>query len=577
MVDTKRVIDIIESLQNAKENGYKVAKTAMAQSGNQIPYTPFPEAPQAAPSVVESAAPDNVSLTEEAYFPASGFAVNDTLVPRKPTTTADVWFEPYKDSGVSYAGGLSMPSGQEAVDIMQTLSANNALKEDKKKDEEDVDLSGVQPQRQRRDSKIQALGRAIDAFDFISGVDKNAYMGKTIEKEIEYEKKLAEEDPEGYQADVNRAKILSQRAYESDSIPFKKKCGRCIKKLLPFETQGLDDLTASEFFTSNGKMEIEKLKAANQMSLQRLKGEQALAQLGIKGDNAITLAERQGEIKQALQDSAKMADFARAAYVADKAAEGKVDAANIAADSKNYATDMGYKRAVDVANIGAGSRENVARINANSRENVANINAESKRAVTQMQQEGALERARITRDGALERAKITAAAKGTGNAPQKQSAFEMKVSQDALKKMKQLNESAGRWDSNAYDPSDTSQGYWSRFNVKLMPGADYGIAKSNNTKEAQDYQQFEGLAKQIVQDQLKKIYGAQFAEREGERFFLSMGLSPIADQKVRWDLFMNAINDLRVQNGLAPINPDTFEEESAPMQANGQGSNMIRL
>ena len=64
----------------------------------------------------------------------------------------------------------------------------------------------------------------------ISGVDKNAYLGKTLANEIEYEKKLMEEDPEGYQADVNRAKILSQRAYETDDIEWKKKYGAAIKK-----------------------------------------------------------------------------------------------------------------------------------------------------------------------------------------------------------------------------------------------------------------------------------------------------------------------------------------------------------
>ena len=74
-----------------------------------------------------------------------------------------------------------------------------------------------------------------------------------------------------------------------------------------------------------------------------------------------------------------------------------------------------------------------------------------------------------------------------------------------------------------------------------------------------------------MQDQLRQIYGAQFTEKEGERFFKSMGLSPTLDKKARWELFMNAINDLRIKNGYAAIDPQTFKEIGAT-QASGSSA-----
>ena len=53
-----------------------------------------------------------------------------------------------------------------------------------------------------------------------------------------------------------------------------------------------------------------------------------------------------------------------------------------------------------------------------------------------------------------------------------------------------------------------------------------------------------------IQDQLKKIYGAQMTEQEGERFFKSMGLSPYLDPALRWRLVENALNDVAHKNNL---------------------------
>lgn len=99
---------------------------------------------------------------------------------------------------------------------------------------------------------------------------------------------------------------------------------------------------------------------------------------------------------------------------------------------------------------------------------------------------------------------------------------------ERINKMKELNEQAGRW------------------------ATEYGKGVSDmmNTEASQAYNEFEGLAKQYVQDQLKKIYGAQMTEQEGERFFKSMGLSPYLDPALRWRLVENALNDVAQKNNI---------------------------
>ena len=100
---------------------------------------------------------------------------------------------------------------------------------------------------------------------------------------------------------------------------------------------------------------------------------------------------------------------------------------------------------------------------------------------------------------------------------------------ERIEKMKKLNDEAGRWATE-----------WGK-----------GISDMANTEASQAYNEFEGMAKQYVQDQLKKIYGAQMTEQEGERFFKSMGLSPYLDPKMRWRLVENALNDVAHKNGLS--------------------------
>lgn len=98
---------------------------------------------------------------------------------------------------------------------------------------------------------------------------------------------------------------------------------------------------------------------------------------------------------------------------------------------------------------------------------------------------------------------------------------------EKIKELKDLNEKAGRWATQ-----------WGK-----------GQSDMWNTESSKAYNEFEGKAKQYVQDQLKKIYGSQMTEAEGERFFKSMGLSPLLDPELRWNLVENALDDLARKSG----------------------------
>lgn len=99
---------------------------------------------------------------------------------------------------------------------------------------------------------------------------------------------------------------------------------------------------------------------------------------------------------------------------------------------------------------------------------------------------------------------------------------------DKIQELKDLNNKAGRWSTE-----------W---------GA--GMSDMANTESAQAWAEFEGKAKQYVQDQLKKIFGSQMTEQESSRFFGSLGLSRQTDPNVRWRLLENGLEDIARKNGV---------------------------
>ena len=115
---------------------------------------------------------------------------------------------------------------------------------------------------------------------------------------------------------------------------------------------------------------------------------------------------------------------------------------------------------------------------------------------------------------------------------------------EKIQELKDLNDKSGRW--------ATESGKW--------------LSDTMNTESSQAYNEFEGKAKQYVQDQLKKIYGAQMTEAEGERFFKSMGLSPYLDPQTRWTLVENALDDLARKSG------KTIKQESSAADAFMKGT-----
>ena len=432
---------------------------------------------------------------------------------------------------VSFSGGLDFAS------VQQPQQGNEFA---------DFDPSSFLPARHRRTDKERYLAFAKDAFDYVSGLDKQGFLGKTEQAMNNYDKMRMEEDPEGYQIDMNRAKALAQKAYQSQDPEIKKRYGAAIKQLLPRETQGMDDLTASEFLVGSEKMEIEKLKAANRLAVQMAKNQGNLDTAGLKADsseriaamkaeNALELKMLDGEMKKALKDK----DFEKAEMIQNKIMERTIAGKEMDFDRELMKQNFGYSKATDVANINADSRREVAGINADSRREVAGINAGSRENIANI---NAASREKIA--GINAQARVDAAKASGKKDAGATDLIGDRTSQEMVDRMKDLNQKAGRW----------------------LSDYTYSASSTRNSDAAKSYQEFEGLAKQIVQDQLRKIYGAQFTEKEGERFFKSMGLNYKMDPEVRWKLLLNQLNDLRAKAGYAPISEKGVVPMSSPVK-----------
>lgn len=327
---------------------------------------------------------DNVEITEESYVPG-GLGVEDYLIPNKPHID---W-----DTGVSYAGGFSQPAPQTAGRGFAGENINP----------DDIDLDDVKSARKRRSGFANAMMTVADLLKISASMPNvygqsalqpgSAYLGMTEEEANKRAKARMEEDPEGKEIDINRAKVLSQRASETDDPELKKKYGRAIKQLLPRETQGLDDITASTFlFNQSDKLQQQLLKNAGNLAVQREKNSGNVTTTGMKTDSN----ERIAAARNATQMQIHELDNA----VKQAIQEGKNDIALQLMDRK---ADLQTSLHI-MDNEADYARELMKQQHADYR-TVYGQDAATNR--TQMQQEGAMNRTVYSQDAATQRTQMT--------------------------------------------------------------------------------------------------------------------------------------------------------------------------
>lgn len=569
------VDDIVAALGNTRPNTKKyaeiiakeVAKDKQQGYAFAIP-TPAPEdTSRYAKIIAREAAKDRpqVVVTDESYAPNGLLytrfpepsreqeVVEDILVPGKPNID---WNEP---QGVSYAGGFGLGDSESDSGSVSIPVANDAISASADAASRNApvasgempavvspsaatafagDEMNLSPARQRRSNFARGMMGVADLLQ-ISASRPNlfgqsalqpgsAYLGMTEDAANKYDKIRMEEDPEGYTIDLNRAKVLSQKALTEEDPARKAIYGREIKKLLPRETEGLDDLTASEFFTAgaDSKLKLEQLKGYNKlqqiqlqnsgkMDLQQLKNASSEDIAQLKANTQWDIASLNNEYKKAIADG----NNERAITVAQMVTDRQKDLADINNAVKLKQTQMQQE--------GANYRTGLQQSGAMAR--------------TQAQQAGALERTKLQQAGALERAKASAAGKANGDAGMAQG-FKESIRPEMLEKMKELNKNAGRWD---YMGSEDGLNLWQR-----ALGDTYATSVQKGEKRAQNFQEFQAYAQQIVNSQLKKILGGQFTEAEGERVLSSFGINPRMAPDVRWRAFINGMNNLAAKYGI---------------------------
>ena len=498
----------------------------------------MPEMPQE----YEKAKEPEYTITEIPEAPSD----EDTLIPQRPIIDWDkeapVWNPTPEELGVSYAGGLpayaidpnqvrsatnayapdqSVPA---AMDPQQYMSANGLLPR------EPLDLSGIQPEAGNNPIPTWArVGMGLADLLRISGTrgglypetaveDPTAYVGATMDQVLKRQKQEQELEKAAKANDLARAKILSQAAMDETDPARKAEFGRAIKRLLPRETQGLDDITAAGMFTGDDKIALEREKQKGRLDLQVLKDLGAMDRLGVKGQQASDLED---------QKHGNRMEELRAKYAELGTLETQKSALRFQENEQKHGYSM---------------------------------------ALQQLKNDGAMARQQLT-------ASKSGKVRGQADAPtaEEMNRIGLRTAPEVLAELKQLNASAGRW-ARTSNPSEHN------FAGRHLTGAgvDYGADYALGTTRTKNFTRYENLMKQLVQDQLRKIYGSQFTAEEGERFFRSMGLDPIADPEDRWELAMEAINNLRLKHGYDEIDPDTLEiipntAYKAPQSSNDGG------
>ena len=329
---------------------------------------------------------DNVEITEESYVPG-GLGVEDYLIPNRPHID-------WGNTGVSYAGGFG---------ASETRTGGRSFGGEPQVDPEDVDLSDVKPARKRRSSLTNGLFTVADLFKISASMPNvygqsalqpgSAYLGMTEEEANKRAKIRMEEDPEGKEIDINRAKVLSARAAATDDVELKKKYGAAIKQLLPNETQGLDALTASDFFNSTD----------NKLKLEQIKGFNKLQQIGLQNQGKLDVAgvnnaSREGiaAARNATQLQVHELDNAIKQAIAD----GKNDTALALQDKRAELQTMIH----EMDNLADYDRALMQQQHADWRTQYGQDAATNR---TQMQQQGAMDRTVYSQDAATDRTRMT--------------------------------------------------------------------------------------------------------------------------------------------------------------------------
>lgn len=339
-----RILDAIPS----KQKQIPVANTGFGYDDVLVPNRPH------SPFLNDGYYPETNTPAEEILAPVAESEPVANNTPAARAATAGFVPETQPSVGVSYAGGLNYNP---------------------------IDENGMLQSRRRRTPIEQALAAAKDSFDYISGLDNKAYLGKTMELLNKYDKTRMEEDPEGYQIDLNRAKLLSHKAAEETDPVKKAVLGREIKKLLPVETQGLSDEAAADFFTSSldEKVKLEMVKGYNKLQQIEAQNKGRIDLQTAKSMSAKELEDAKAQyrndlevLKQEYQNARAEGNNERMLTLADKITDRQISLKNIDyqikemqqknANERNAATNEAN---IQKAYISANARVDAAKLSAN--------------------------------------------------------------------------------------------------------------------------------------------------------------------------------------------------------------------
>lgn len=118
-------------------------------------------------------------------------------------------------------------------------------------------------------------------------------------------------------------------------------------------------------------------------------------------------------------------------------------------------------------------------------------------------------------------------------------------------KVSELNEKAGRWDTNKYNPSDPEQGFWASMGARMLPGRDYGVSLSRGEEDAKNFQLFETQAMQGMFDVLKALRPA--TDTDVMVAMRTAGADPLLDKEVRDQRLTRVLNNELTKIGLPTV------------------------